>query len=158
MKIYRTSATAVFALLTAALALRAPHPAVAQHREGDSLTVRVGVADDSFLALSGRPVMVSVIREGQVVAQKESNLNSTAGFAVSPGLYDVRMEGDGMVTLVKRGIHVFDNQTMQAIEGPMRAGLGAHIVEYAPGGLSREEVAARIAKLEAEVVALRKGH
>ena len=36
----------------------------------------------------------------------------------------------------------------------VRPGQGAHVVEYATGGLAREEVAARIAKLEAAVANL----
>jgi hypothetical protein len=38
----------------------------------------------------------------------------------------------------------------------MRAGTGVRTVEYAIGGLSREEIAARLAKLEAAMAELQK--
>ena len=42
------------------------------------------------------------------------------------------------------------------IAGPMRAGQGVKIVEYATGGLSREEMAARLQRLEAAIAELMK--
>jgi hypothetical protein len=156
MKQYRTAA-ALIVLTAAALALRTPRGALAQRLGNGSLAVRVDVADDSFKALQGRGVMVSVIRDGEVTAQQECHLNSSVRFELAPGLYDVRVEGDGMVTMVKRGIHVFEGKSTETLAGPMRAGTGAHVVEYAVGGLSREEVAARLTKLEAAVAALQKG-
>lgn len=100
--------------------------------------------------------MVSVIKDGAVAKQKEVHVNSSASFTLPAGLYDVRLEGDGMQTLVKRGIHVNEGDRTNIIGGPMRVGAGVKTIEYAPGGLSREEVAARLAKLEAAVADLQK--
>jgi hypothetical protein len=83
-------------------------------------------------------------------------INSNAHFVLPPGLYDIRLEGDGMRTLVKRGIHVKAGEETPVIGGPMVAGTGVKIVEYATGGLSREEMAARLAKLEAALAELQK--
>ncbi|MEK7832927.1 MAG: carboxypeptidase-like regulatory domain-containing protein [Acidobacteriota bacterium] len=102
------------------------------------------------------PVMVSVIKDGKVINQTEILLNANTGFALSAGLYDLRVEGDGMVTLVKRGIQVNAGQRTDVIAGPMRAGAGAHIIEYAATGMTREEMAARLGKLEAAMAELQK--
>ncbi len=120
------------------------------------LKVRTSVADDSFEALKQRPVMVSVVKDGQVVKQMDALLNSSVSFSVPAGLYDVRLEGDGMQTLVKRGIHVKEGEDTSLIGGPMHKGVGVKVIEYATGGLSREEVAARLAKLETAVSELQK--
>jgi hypothetical protein len=107
-------------------------------------------------ALQGHPVMVSAIRGGEIVQQQETVLDNTQAFyALPPGLYDVRAEGQGAVTEVKRGVHVFAGQDLN-LNFVMHAGTGVRTVEYAAGGLSREEVAARLAKLEAAVAALQK--
>ena len=100
--------------------------------------------------------MVSVIKDGAVVKQREIQFNSSATFPLPAGLYDVRLEGDGMQTMVKRGIHVNEGERTNIIGGPIRAGTGVKIIEYATGGLSREEVAARLAKLEAVIADLPK--
>jgi hypothetical protein len=139
----------------AAIALMAvaAEPASAQER---TLSVRVNVASESAKVLAERPVMVSVIKDGQLIKQSEIQLNSSAYFALPGGIYDIRVEGEGMQTLVKRGILVKNGEEMWAIGGPMRAGTGVKVIEYATTGLSREEIAARLAKLEAAVAALQK--
>ena len=142
-------------VLICAIALRTSISALAQEDQ-ITLDVRTSVADDSFDALRQRPVMVSVIRDGEVVKQTEALLNSNARFSLPGGLYDLRLEGDGMITLVKRGIHVTSYEKTSMIGGPMRAGSGVKTIEYATGGLSREEIAARVAKLEAAVAELMK--
>ncbi len=91
-----------------------------------------------------------------MVKQKEARINSNATFSLPAGLYDVRLEGDGMQTLVKRGIHIKEGERTEIIGGPMRVGTGVKIIEYAAGGLSREEIAARLAKLEAGLAELQK--
>jgi hypothetical protein len=128
----------------------------AQSPPPGNLSLRTSVLDESYQALKQTPVMVSVIKDGQVVKQMELGLNSNTGFTLPEGLYDVRVEGDGMQTLVKRGIHVMAGGRTDMIAGPMRAGQGVKIVEYAAGGLSREELAARLQKLEVAIAELLK--
>jgi hypothetical protein len=100
--------------------------------------------------------MVSAIRGGEVVKQQETVLPGSQELSdLPPGLYDVRVEGQGAVTDVKRGVHVFAGQELD-VSFVMHAGTGARTVEYAAAGLSREEVAARLAKLEAAVAELQK--
>ena len=104
----------------------------------------------------GRPVMVSVIQGGAVVAQSETVLPSAHSFSDLPfGTYDVRVEGDGLITEVKRGVQVGEHNRLE-LHFVMRPGQGAHIVAYATGGLSREEVAARLARLDSAVAALQR--
>lgn len=127
----------------------------AQRKPHGSIAFSLRVDEHS---LSGRPAMVSAIRDGNVVEQMEAPLSEGRELGsdnLKPGVYDVRVEGDGLVTEVKRGIHVFDDQRTTIIFD-VKPGKGVHIVEYATGGLSREEVAARLAKLEAQVAELAK--
>jgi hypothetical protein len=131
--------------------------AFAQERPG-RLNVALRVADNT---VRDRPVMVSAIGNGRVVTQYEVLLVQLPNEAhvlldsLPTGQYDVRVEGDGVVTEVKRGVEVFSGRDGSLI-AIVRPGQGAHIVEYATGGLAREEVAARIAKLEAAVAELEK--
>lgn len=120
------------------------------------IAVNVTAAMKDQAALKETPVLISMILNGEVVHQKETKVGFDPNFHVEPGLYDVRLEGDGLVTVVKRGIHAFEGKRTDIIGGPLQTGKGVHIVEYATGGLSREEVAARLAKLEAEVGELQK--
>ena len=138
-----------------AMATASSKPALAE-RESTNLDVRTSVFDASYQALKELPAMVSVINDGAVVKQREVHFNSSATFALSAGVYDVRMEGDGMQTLVKRGIHVNEGDVTHVVGGPMRAGTGVKTIEFATGGLPREEVAARLAKLETAVADLQK--
>ena len=129
---------------------------VLAQRDASSLDVRTSVEEASYQTLKERPVMVSVIKDGAVVKQREIQFNSNVAFPLPAGLYDVRVEGGGMQTLVKRGIHVNEGERTNMIGGPMRVGTGVKIIEYAAGGLSREEIAARLAKLEAAIADLPK--
>ena len=132
----------------ALLALAAAAPA---HAQDSGINVRVGVAQASYNALHEAPVMVSVMRDGAIAQQQETGINSNATFHVPPGPYDVRLEADGAVAVTKRGVPVTAGNTTRLIGGPMRAGKGVKSVEYATGGLAREEVAARLARLDAAV-------
>ena len=142
-------------LLICAASVVSPRSVVAQ-RDATILDVRTSIEDASYQALKERPVMVSVIQNGEVVKQRELGFNSNVAFPLAAGLYDVRIEGDGMLTLVKRGIHVNQGERTNIIGGPMRVGTGVKIIEYATGGLSREEIAARLAKIETAVAELQK--
>jgi hypothetical protein len=73
---------------------------------------------------------------------------------LAEGTYDVRIEGDGMLMEEKHGVQVFAGRD-GSLTFVMRSGKGAHIVEYATG-LSREEVATRLANLESAVAQLQK--
>ncbi len=142
------------ALIALALAVQ---PAAAQQQTG-RLVMNVLAADN---ALQNRPVMVSAIVGGTIADQKEVLLDrapNTAGVVlqrVPAGTCDVRVEGDGIVTEVKRGVQIFAGRDAE-LKAVVRPGQGVHTVEYATGGLSREEVAARLAGLEATTAAIRK--
>jgi hypothetical protein len=129
-------------------AIAAAPPAAAQDTGVD---VRVGAASASYQALNETPIMVSVIKDGTIAQQQETKINSNAHFTLAPGTYDVRLEGDGAITITKRGVTVTAGHVTSLVGGPMRAGKGVRIVEYATGGLAREEVAARLARLDAAV-------
>jgi hypothetical protein len=120
------------------------------------LDVQTLVEPASYQALIARPVMVSVIKDGAVVKQTELQLNSRTTFLLPTGVYDVRLEGEGIQTLVKRAIHVNEGERTNIIGGPMQVGTGVKTIEYATGGLSQEDFATRLAKLEAAVADLQK--
>jgi hypothetical protein len=116
--------------------------------------------------LRERAVMVSLISEGQVVRQTEERLTEPSPDGLErkkfiewkdivEGQYDLRVEGDGFATVVKKGFHVFAKETINLF-ADMREGEGVHIVEYATGGLSREEIAVRLEKIEAALAELTK--
>ena len=60
-----------------------------------------------------------------------------------------------MVTVVKRGLVVSKGET-NAVSVTMKSGQGVKVIEYATGALSREEIAARLMKLESAVEELKR--
>ena len=143
--------------LAVTAAVRVPGPVFAQQASGNiQVAPQPDSTDDSSKGLKG-VVMISVLRDGAVVKQTEAGVSSLPpNFTLPVGVYDVRVEGDGVVTMIKRGVHVTPDDSTKVI-APMRLGQGVRAVEYATGGLAREEVAARLAKLEAAVAQLQKG-
>lgn len=109
---------------------------------------------------------VSFVKDGKIVFQDEKTpycpkddcqtitRNQYIPYKIAPGSYDVRVEGQGVVTVVKQGVAVISGKTRE-ISFDLRPGQGVKITEYATGGLSREEIAARIKKLEEAVESLK---
>jgi hypothetical protein len=128
-------------------------------QEKATIYASILVSDD---ALAGRPVMASFIRDGAIFFQEETltteapNVASVGSQDSPVGTYDVRVEGDGIVTEVKRGVTLAGPKNM-TLNFVVRPGQGVHVVEYATGGLAREEVAQKIAALEAAVAELKGG-
>jgi hypothetical protein len=153
----RVGASSVLLALGLLVSNLVPAPAYAQDKA--TIYASVEVSDN---ALAGRPVMVSFIRDGAIFFQEETTTTESpnvvsVGSQDSPaGVYDVRVEGDGIVTEMKRGVTLAGSKNM-TLNFVVRPGQGAHVVEYAAGGLAREEVAERIAALEAEVATLKGG-
>ncbi len=144
--------------LAAVVFLRVSQPANAHQDAIGYLEVNAypDPADASSKALSHGIVMVSVIKNGEIVRQSENNIASVPlRWGIPVGAYDLRVEGQGMLTLVKRGIQITTGGN-NVIRAPMRPGQGARVIEYATGGLSREEIAARLAKLETALAQLQK--
>lgn len=138
----------LFALAAAAPALQG------QEEETGRINVHIRLVD---VDLAPTPAMVSFIQDGEIVAQHEVLLE-TSGYGtgattnsgyIPTGLYDVRIEGEGVTTEVKRGVRNYPrSQPALHLNFLVRAGQGLHMVEYATGGLAREEVAARLSRLE----------
>jgi len=143
--------------LAVTAAVRVSRPVFAQQARGNlQVAPQPDPTDASSKGLKG-VVMISVLRDGTVVKQSEVGVSGLPpNFTLPVGVYDVRVEGDGMVTMNKRGVHVTADDSTKVIV-PMRLGQGVRVVEYATGGLAREEVASRLAKLEAAVAQLQKG-
>ncbi len=135
------------------------YPAAGLAQEKATIYATILVSDNT---LAGRPVMVSCIRDGAIAFQEETittespNEVSVGCQDMTVGTYDIRVEGDGIVTEMKRGVTLASSKNM-TLKFVVRPGQGAHVVEYAAGGLAREEVAERLAALEAEVAALKGG-
>lgn len=109
--------------------------------------------DTNAKELKGVPAMISVLQNGNLIDQVEITLPGAKNFTQPAGLYDVRVEAEGALTEVKRGVHVFTGHQL-TLAFVLKAGKGLHTVEYAMGGLAREEVAARLNKLDTEVADL----
>ena len=116
---------------------------------------RLGVAPSTVdKNLDHKPVMISIIQEGKIVDQKEMAIGSFNTFTLPAGLYDVRAEGDGLLTLMKKGVTINEDKANE-VRFPITAGTGARVVEFATGGLTREEIATRLNNLEANVAAIK---
>src|SRR5947207_1355760 len=140
----------LFALLSRSSAARAE-----EKRPQGAVTVYTSPADEDP-KLKGRPVMVSFIARGAVVQQGEIELGSLKIFEKLPaGPYEVRAEGDGLVSLVKRGVAVTDRGDTD-LRFPMRAGKGVRVIEYGVRKAPWEELDARLKRLERAVEELKK--
>ncbi|MGH7564824.1 MAG: hypothetical protein ACREK5_10445 [Gemmatimonadota bacterium] len=147
------------ALLALGILVSSLSPAPGRAQDKATIYAAVLVSDN---ALAGLPVMVSFIHDGAIVFQSETittespNVVSVGAQDRPAGVYDVRVEGDGIVTEMKRGVTLAGSKNM-TLNFVVRPGQGVHVVEYAEGGLAREEVAARIAALEAQIAQLQGG-
>src|SRR5262245_37745472 len=103
-------------------------PRAARAQEG-----RVGVTINSKAPVSGQqPVMVSFLSDGKMVWQTEIRLENGRGAVtavLAPAAYDVRVEGEGLTTEIKRGLQVFAQRDAN-LEFLVRPGTGVHSVEY----------------------------
>lgn len=100
-------------------------------------------------------MMVSLIEEGRVIKQSEYYPTGVIQVMqdIPPGQYEVRAEAEGAKTTVKRGIRVNPGQQTE-LQIQMTEGQGVRVIEYGSGGMSWEELAARLEKLEATVAEL----
>ena len=123
-------------------------PLAAQSQAAGSMHVRISSSDQLPEQL---PVMVSALRGGEIVHQREFMVMGGAATDrltdLPAGTYDVRVEGEGVRTEVKRGMRVFAGREAP-VQVVLQTGTGLHVVEYATGGLAREEVATRLNRLE----------
>lgn len=103
-------------------------------------------------SVKDRPFTASAVCDGRIVFQQDGSLDSppnkdSVSLDKLPlGMCDFRVECEGMLTEVKRGVQVFERDRI--VEMVLKPGEGVHIVELAVGGLAREEVAARLRALE----------
>lgn len=150
-KLGRTKSAAALGVLLASALLLA---ATGTQQQNASFVCHFQLPDN----LWRHPVMVAAIRDGAVVYQDEISLPNDAklsGDVIRPGFYDVRVEGDGIVTEMKRGVRLFPGRE-QSLYFVIRPGAGLHTVEYTAGAEPREEIAVRLSRLEAAVAELRK--
>ena len=136
MKISKQRPTIFFAcgLLLALIAIAAlsePFAALAQKNTGNlQVDPQPDRADTSSKTISTRVVMVSVLKDGAVVKQKETGMSDVpVNFTLPVGVYDVRVEGDEVTTVTKRGVHVTEGDSTNLLPS-MRSGQGVCECKY----------------------------
>ena len=121
------------ALALAAIAWFAEPSAVFAQKQTGTLQVdpQVDKADPNpSKSISTRVVMVSILKDGSVVKQKELGMSDVpANFTLPVGVYDVRVEGDEVVAVTKRGIHVTLDEVTNVLPA-MRSGPGVCDCKY----------------------------
>ena len=152
MKRIQIGASVLLALLITLGFLRGQQPARAQDEQAKgNLFGNTQGADPDVKGM----VMVSFIRDGAIVHQSETGLGGSVPLFNTPtGTYDIRFEADGMITVIKRGLVVSKGQGNN-VTAVMRRGQGVKVIQYEPTAATRDELAGRLAKLEAAVEALR---
>jgi hypothetical protein len=81
-------------------------------------------------SLRTRVVMVSVLKDGKVMKQKETGMSDVpVNFDLPVGVYDVRVEGDSVNTVTKSGIHVTAGDSTNVLPA-MRSGAGVCDCRY----------------------------
>ena len=107
-----------------------------------------------------RTVMTNLYRNGELVAQKETDLDDYLSFNKLPvgGIYSLTFEGGGLQTIEKNGIEVFKNKTTE-LKTVLFEGSG--MISYyfnnskLPTHLNKDDVQNRIKQLENELKFLR---
>lgn len=86
--------------------------------------------DKKIKSVNSRTLMITVFQNSKAVAQKETNLSTYVSFSkLEPGKYNVRFEGEGLETLEKHGILVFENKTTE-LKTYIHLGSGTKIIQY----------------------------
>ena len=129
----RFTVISVCALLLLALitlvAVREPS-ASAQQTTGNLQVDPQPDREDTSKSLRTRVVMVSVLKDGAVVKQKEVGMSDVpVNFTLPVGVYDVRVEGDEVTTVIKRGAHVTPGDSTNLLPA-MRSGQGVCECKY----------------------------
>ncbi len=109
-------------------------------------------------AIARRAIMISFLQAGRVLYESQQRLGECCGLSsgeLPPGTYDVRIEGEGIVTEVRRGLLVISKRQTDVIID-LKAGKGLHTVDYATGGLSREELHARLNAIDSNLADIKK--
>lgn len=144
-------------IAAAGLALAVALPLAADSSTG-RLFVIVKVSDNVIAGIPARASAISpdgrLVDYAEELLEHSPNVRSYLLEGLPEGPYDVRVEGEGLVTEVKRGVPVFAGRD-ERVAIVTRPGQGLHVVEYAVACLAREEVAARLASLESETARLR---
>jgi hypothetical protein len=119
----------LLALITIA-AFHVPFAALAQQTTGNLQVAPQPDREDTSKSLRTRVVMVSVLKEGAVVKQKETGMSDVpVNFTLPVGVYDVRVEGDEVTTALKRGVHVTQGDSTNLLP-QMRSGQGVCECKY----------------------------
>ena len=120
-------------LLLALIALAAagdPFAALAQQTSGNLQVDPQPDREDTSKSLRTRVVMVSVLKDSAVVKQKETGMSDVpVNFTLPVGVYDVRVEGDEVTTVIKRGVHVTAGDSTNVLP-QMRSGQGVCECKY----------------------------
>ena len=111
-------------------AVREPSAALAQKNTGNLQVDPQPDREDTSKSLRTRVVMVSVLKDGAVVKQKEVGMSDVpVNFTLPVGVYDVRVEGDEVTTVFKRGVHVTPGDSTNLLPA-MRSGQGVCECKY----------------------------
>ena len=112
----------------------------------------------SETSIRGRSALVSLVLDGKVVKQTEEDVSGPGNTFddVPAGAYEIRVEGAGLRTLVKRNLTAVSGEEHR-LQLDMVPGPGTTVIQYAgAGSMTQDEIAARFAKAEAEIAALKK--
>ena len=105
-------------------------------------------------------VMVTLFKDGQPLAQKETTLSDYISFAkLKPGEYSLRFEGAGIQTLEKHGVLVFAKKTTE-LHSVLKKGTGTNTYHYSTSGSyllnDKEMLNKKISRLEDQLDRLKK--
>src|SRR5262245_33896541 len=138
-----------FGTLLAFMMIATPARVPAQAQTGE-LQVLLRYPDD----LKGTPVMATAVTSnGKIAAQQEGSGFDIRLRPLPVGTYEVRLQGQGIETVVKSGIAVLQDRNT-SIVGEIKRGQGLRVIEYST--LSLNELQSRLEKLEKSVADLEK--
>lgn len=114
------------------------------------------IADPKDEKIAKVPVMVSILLDGKVAAQSEINMDSLQIFNDLPvGIYEVRAEGAGLGSIVKRGVAVTAKGDTE-VRFLMKAGKGATVIEYSTWKGGRDDLLDLMKRVEKALERLEK--
>ena len=96
--------------------------------------------EEALPELKGKVMTMTLFLDGKPVRQTDDTWNNEYGYeafwSVPPGIYDLRVEGEGAQTIVKRGILVVEDEKNE-VKVAGEPGSGCKVVTYGTAELGR---------------------
>ena len=127
---------AVLVVLSAIALLTVMASAQAQKKATGTLHIVASLGQEVAAAVKGKSIVVTLLQDGKPVAQTDLLWGYYNNWNVETGIYELRGEGEGAQTIVRRGIFVGEGRTTD-VQLNGEPGTGCKVITYGTAELGR---------------------